>query len=267
MAELRALEIVSVTLDQRIGTVLGGYRIIEPLGSGGTSVVYRAEHVRLGRPAALKLLAPGLGEADFSERFLRESQLAASLDHPNIVPIYDAGEEDGLLYIAMACIEGSDLKTLLAREGRLPVRRALRIVGQIASALDAAHARGLVHRDVKPANILVGPDDRAYLSDFGVVKELAGRGTTRTGSFVGTIEYSAPEQIEGKDVDGRADVYALACVFYEGVVGTPPFHRSSEVAVLNAHLHAPPPKLTKAARGLPHQLEHVIQKALSKSPL
>src|SRR5919108_6633695 len=247
MAELRALEIVSVTLDQRIGTVLGGYRIIEPLGSGGTSVVYRAEHVRLGRPAALKLLAPGLGEADFSERFLRESQPAASLDHPSIVPIYDAGEEDGLLYIAMACVEGSDLKTLLGREGRLPTRRALRIIGQIGAALEAAHTRGLVHRDVKPANILVAADDRAYLSDFGVVKELASNGSTRTGSFIGTIDYCAPEQIEGNDVDARTDVYALACVLYECLAGEPPFHRPSDVAVLNAHLHSPPARLTRAA--------------------
>jgi serine/threonine protein kinase len=263
----RALEIVPMTLDQRIGTVLGGYRIIEPLGSGGTSVVYRAEHVRLGRPAALKLLAPGLGEADFSERFLRESQLAASLDHPSIVPIYDAGESDGLLYIAMACVEGSDLKTLLGREGKLPTRRALRIVGQIGAALEAAHARGLVHRDVKPANILVSEDDRAYLSDFGVVKELASNGTTRTGSFIGTIDYCAPEQIEGGEVDARTDVYALACVLYECLAGTPPFHRPSEVAVLNAHLHAPPPKLTRAAPDVPPGLEQVIAKALSKSPL
>jgi protein kinase-like protein len=264
---LHALEIVSMAVDRRIGTVLGGYRIVEPLGSGGTSVVYRAEHVRLGRPAALKLLAPGLGEADFSERFLRESQLAASLDHPSIVPIYDAGEEDGLLYIAMACVEGSDLKAVLAREGRLATRRALRIVGQIGAALDAAHARGLVHRDVKPANILVADDDRAYLSDFGVVKELSSNGTTRTGSFIGTIEYCAPEQIEGRDVDARTDVYALACVLYECLAGTPPFHRPSEVAVLNAHLHAPPAKLTRAAPDVPPALEHVIAKALSKSPL
>jgi serine/threonine protein kinase len=267
MTGLRALEIVPVTLDQRIGTVLGGYRIIEPLGSGGTSVVYRAEHVRLGRPAALKLLAPGLGEADFSERFLRESQLAASLDHPSIVPIYDAGEEDGLLYIAMACVDGSDLKAVLGREGRLPTRRALRIAAQIGAALDAAHARGLVHRDVKPANILVTADDRAYLSDFGVVKELSSNGTTRTGSFIGTIEYCAPEQIEGRAVDARTDVYALACVLYECLAGTPPFHRPSEVAVLNAHLHAPPPKLSRTAPDVPPPLEHVISKALSKSPL
>jgi serine/threonine-protein kinase len=267
MEAARTLELVRVKLDQRIGTELGGYRILEQLGHGGTSVVYRAEHVRLGRPAALKLLSPGLGEADFSERFLRESRLAASLDHPSIVPVYDAGEDDGLLWIAMACVEGTDLKTLIKEEGALPLRRALFILGQIASALDAAHARGLVHRDVKPANILVGPEDRAYLSDFGAVKELASAGMTRTGTFVGTIEYCAPEQIEGGEVDARTDVYALACVLYEALSGTPPFHRPSEVAVLNAHLHAPPPRLTKAAPGLPSGLEHVIQKALSKSPL
>jgi Protein kinase domain len=263
----RALQLVTMAPDKRIGTELAGYRIVEPLGSGATSVVYRAEHVRLGRQAALKLLTPAFGEADFQERFLRESQLAASLDHPSIVPVYDAGDEDGLLYIAMACVEGSDLKTLLAEECRLPARRALRIIGQIGSALDAAHVRGLVHRDVKPANILVAAEDRSYLSDFGVVKELASNGTTRTGSFVGTTEYSSPEQIEGQSVDGRADVYALACVLYECLAGTPPFHRPSEVAVLNAHLHAPPPKLTRAAPDVPPALEPVIEKALSKSPL
>ena len=248
-------------------TVVAGYRILEPLGRGGSSVVYRAEHVQLGRVAALKLLTPTLGESEQQDRFLRESRLAASLDHPNIVPVYDAGEEEGRLYIAMACIEGSDLKGLLVQEGRLPLRRALRVVAQVAAALDAAHVRGLVHRDVKPQNILVGPDDRAYLSDFGVVKEAAAVGTTRTGSFIGTIEYCAPEQIEGRDVDPRADVYALACVLYECLVGTPPFHRSSEIAILNAHLHAPPPKLSKAAPDLPEALEPVLAKALSKSPL
>src|SRR5436190_2553913 len=267
MEAASTLELVRVKLDQRIGTELGGYRILEQVGRGGTSVVYRAEHVRLGRLAALKLLAPAFGDADFSERFLRESRLAASLDHPSIVPVYDAGEQNGHLWIAMACVEGSDLKALLVQEGRLPLRRTLRIVGQIASALDAAHARGLVHRDVKPGNILVGDGDRAFLSDFGVVKELANVGTTRTGSFVGTISYCAPEQIEGRDVDARADQYALACVLYECLVGTSPFHRASEVAVLNAHLHAPPPKLTKAAPDVPAALEPVLAKALSKSPL
>src|SRR5437764_13175755 len=194
MEHRAALQLVPMVVDGRIGTELGGYRLVEPIGGGGTSAVYRAEHVRLGRSAALKLLTPSVGEADFRERFLRESQLAASLDHPSIVPVYDAGETDGLLYIAMACVDGSDLKTLLAEEGRLPVRRALRIVAQVGSALDAAHAKGLVHRDVKPANILVAEDDHAYLSDFGAVKELASGGTPRTGAFVGPLESWAPEQ-------------------------------------------------------------------------
>src|SRR3954447_6919072 len=267
MRPVQALQLGCMAVDRRIGTELGGYLIVEPIGSGGTSVVYRAEHVRLGRTAALKLLVPGFSEADFARRFLRESQLAASLDHPNIVPVYDAGEEDGLLYIAMACIDGSDLKALLAEEGRLPLRRALRIVGQIGSALDTAHSRALVHRDVKPANILVAADDRAHLSDFGVVKELTSGGATRTGSFVGTIEYSAPEQIEGRDVGPTTDVYALACVLYECLAGEAPFHRESEVAVLNAHLHDTPPKLSRAAPDLPPALDAVLAKALSKSPL
>jgi tRNA A-37 threonylcarbamoyl transferase component Bud32 len=254
-------------IDRRTGTEVGGYVIGEEIGRGATSTVYRAEHVRLGRTAAVKLLAPALGEHDFRERFVRESKLAASLDHPSIVPIFDAGEQDGLLYIAMACVDGSDLKALLVEEGRLPLRRTLRIVAQIASALDAAHARGLVHRDVKPANILVGAGDRAFLSDFGVVKELSTAGMTRTGGFVGTIAYSSPEQIEGRDVDARTDEYALACVLFECLVGTSPFHRSSEVAVLNAHLHDSPPKLTKTAPELPAGLEPVLAKALSKSPL
>jgi serine/threonine-protein kinase len=267
METARTLELVRVKLDQRIGTELGRYRILEQLGRGGTSVVYRAEHVRLGRQAALKLLSPGLGEADFSDRFLRESRLAASLDHPNIVPVYDAGEEEGLLYIAMAYVEGTDLKALVTEEGPLPLGRALGLAGQVASALDAAHERGLVHRDVKPANILVGPDDRAYLSDFGAVKELASGGMTRTGSFVGTIEYCAPEQIEGGPVDARTDVYALGCVLWECLTGTPPFHRQTEVAVLNAHLHAEPPKLARVTPELPSGLEPVLTKALAKQPL
>jgi serine/threonine-protein kinase len=252
-----------VNLDQWIGKELGGYRLVEQIGRGGTSVVYRAQHVRLERHAALKLFSRGLGEDEFGERFLRESRLAASLDNPAIVPVYDAGEEDGLLWIAMACVEGTDLKALIAAEGQLPVRRALAILGQVAGALDAAHSRGLVHRDVKPANILVGAGDRAYLSDFGVAKELASGGNTRTGSFVGTIEYCAPEQIEGEPVDARTDVYALGCVLYEALTGRAPFHRPSEVAVLNAHLHAERPRL---GHGFPAELDRVLEKALAKRP-
>jgi serine/threonine-protein kinase len=253
--------------DGRIGSEIAGYRVLEQIGHGGTSVVYLAEHVRLGRKAALKLLAPAFGDADFSDRFVRESQLAAGIDHPAIVPVYDAGEAGGVLYIAMAHVEGSDLRALLREEGPLAPARALAILGQVAAALDAAHARGLVHRDVKPANILVGADDRAFLSDFGAVKELAAAGMTRTGAFLGTIEYAAPEQIEGKALDARTDVYALACVLYECLAGEPPFHRESEVAVLNAHLHAAPPQLHKAQPELPAALDTVVAKALSKTPL
>ena len=222
MEDARTLELVRVKLDQRIGTELGGYRIVEQLGRGGTSVVYRAEHVRLGRGAALKLLSPGLGDADFGDRFLRESRLAASLDHPNIVPVYDAGEDDGLLWIAMACVEGTDLKTLIADEGPLPVRRALSIVGQIASALDAAHARGLVHRDVKPANILLAHDGRTLLTGFGlgtVASFNAGPGAS--GQFA--PDYVAPERLVGREVDGRADVYSLAAVIFEATTGRRPW--------------------------------------------
>src|SRR5207247_2029520 len=228
----------------------------------GMGRVYLAEDTRLGRKVALKLLDPELADDErFRDRFTRESRLAASIDHPNVIPIYEAGEHEGTLFIAMRYVEGTDLARLIEDEGPLAADRTASFVTQVASALDAAHERGLIHRDVKPGNILVGRDDRAYLSDFGVVKELAGAGTTRTGSFVGTIEYCAPEQIEGKDVDARADVYALACVLYECVVGTPPFHRSSDVAVLNAHLHASPPKLSKAAPDLPAAIDPVLAKA------
>ena len=239
--------------DGRIGSEIAGYRVLEQIGHGGTSVVYLAEHVRLGRKAALKLLAPAFGEADFSDRFVRESQLAAVARPPRIVPVYDAGEEDGAaLHRDGATSTGSDLARCSARRGRCRCAARCAILGQVAAALDAAHARGLVHRDVKPANILVGADDRAFLSDFGAVKELAAAGMTRTGSFVGTIEYGAPEQIEGRDARRahrrlRPRVRALR---------VPRRRRrrsiaTSEVAVLNAHLHAPPPQLHKAQPELP----------------
>ncbi len=249
-----------------IGTEIGSYKIVEAIGSGGTSVVYRAEHVRLGRPAALKLLGTGFGGSDFSERFLRESRLAASLQHPNIVPVYDAGEERGVLYIAMAYIAGSDLRELLEREGPLDLRRTLRIAGQIADALDTAHAAGLVHRDVKPANILVTEDDRALLTDFGAVKEVIGPGAD-TGGFLGTVDYAAPEQIENRDVSTRVDVYGLACVLWECLTGSPPFRRASEVETLYSHLHSPPPRLRSLRPDLPAPLEPVLSRGLAKSPL
>jgi protein kinase-like protein/tetratricopeptide repeat protein len=250
-----------------IGSVIAGYRLDEEIGTGATSVVYRATHVRLGRAAALKLLTPGLGDADFSDRFVRESRLAASLEHPSIVPIFDAGEEGGVLFIAMAYVPDGDLGALLRRERPLPLGRTLLIGAQIADALDVSHTHGLVHRDVKPANILVTNDDRALLTDFGTVKEVSAPAQTRTGGFLGTVDYAAPEQIEGNDVDARTDVYGLACVLWECLAGAPPFRRSSEFATLYAHLNDPVPRLRTLQPELPAGIESVLARGLAKSPV
>ena len=190
--------------DPLIGIEFAGYRIEEQVGRGGMGVVYRAEHVLLGRRDALKVLIPELSADEaFRERFLRESRLAAAIEHANIIPIYHAGEVDERLYLAMRYVRGPDLRTVLKHEGRLEPERAVSVVEQVASALDAAHARGLVHRDVKPANILLTEGGHVYLSDFGIAKHTATRGgLTQTGSFIGTLDYAAPEQIEGKELDG-----------------------------------------------------------------
>ncbi len=246
-------------------SVVGGYVLGDEIGSGASSVVYAATHERLGRRAAVKVLVlPPRGS--WRERFLRESQIAASLDHPNVIPVYEAGEEDGRMYIAMRYVQGSDLRQLLGEAAPLPVGRVVRIVSQVAAALDAAHARGLVHRDVKPGNILLEEDDHAYLSDFGVAKDAAGHGLTRTGGFLGSVEYSAPEQIEGRSLDGRADVYSLACVAYECLTGTAPFHRPTEIATLHAHLSAPTPDARDSRPELPAAVAEVLRKALSRDP-
>jgi tRNA A-37 threonylcarbamoyl transferase component Bud32 len=238
---------LTVLTDRRIGTELAGYRVEALLGRGGMSVVYLAEHLRLKRKVALKLLAPELArDAGFRQRFLRESELAASLDHPNVVPVYDAGTADDLLYIAMRYVDGHDLKALLRREGPLPPVRALALCAQVAAALDAAHARGLVHRDVKPSNVLIAegePRDHCYLADFGLTKLVADQTEPQDAAHVaGTIDYVAPEQIRGAAIDARADVYSLACLLYECLVGEVPFWHASDVAVLYAHLEAAPPK-------------------------
>ncbi|HEX3268009.1 MAG TPA: serine/threonine-protein kinase [Gaiellaceae bacterium] len=256
----------------RIGTVFAGYRIEALRGRGGMSVVYRAEHPRLGNTVALKLLSAELAEDEsFRERFVRESRTAASLAHPHIIPIYDAGDAEGVLYIAMRYVEGPDLKALAAGEELLPPDRVLRLGAQVASALDAAHARGMIHRDVKPANILVesGAEgrDHAYLADFGLTKHVESHtGITGTGQFVGTIDYMAPEQIEGRQVDGRADIYALGCVLFECLAGTPPFKRETEVAVLWAHMRDEPPALSEVRTGLPPAADAALIQALAKNP-
>jgi serine/threonine-protein kinase len=259
-------------MDPRVGTEFAGHRIEDVIGRGGASVVYLAEHLRLGRKVALKVLAPHLADDEaFRERFIRESRIAAGLDHPNVVTVYDAGEVDGSLYISMRYVEGSDLGRLLHAEAPLDASRTVSILSQIASALDAAHAQGLVHRDVKPANMLVEavPEmpglERAYLSDFGISKRTTSReGLTRTGQFVGTVDYVAPEQITGEPVDGRTDVYSLGCVLFECLSGTVPFAGESGVATIYSHLHDPPPELEGFGAQGPG-LNRVVAKALSKS--
>jgi DNA-binding SARP family transcriptional activator/predicted Ser/Thr protein kinase len=250
------------------GSDFAGYRLERPVARGGMGVVYLATHLRLSRQVALKLLAPELAEdADFRERFLTEAHMAAALEHPNVVPVYDAGEEQGFLFLAMRYLPGGDLRELLQREGRLSLERTLRIVEQVASALDAAHELGLVHRDVKPANILFSErHEIAYLSDFGVAKRQSSKGLTRTGSFLGSIDYCAPEQIESALVDGKADVYSLGGVLYHCLTGQPPYVRESEVAVLTAHLRDPPPSLSSVRPDLPAAVDVVLATAMDKQP-
>ena len=243
------------------GETFAAYRIESVVGRGGMGVVYRAADLRLERPVALKLVAPELAEDEvFRRRFLREPKLAAALDHPNVVPIYEAGEHEGRLYLAMRFVDGSDMRTLLRQEGGLPVERSIAILEQVASALDAAHRRGLVHRDVKPANVLVDEDGHAYLTDFGVTKQLGGD-STDTGQIVGTLDYLAPEQIRGEDLSDRADEYALGCVLFECLTGAPPFRRATEAETLWAHMQDPVPPVP----GRP-ELDPVLRKALAKEP-
>lgn len=257
-----------MTGDQRIGTEIAGFRIQEELGRGGMGVVYLAEQSSPRRRVALKILSPDLArDPAFRERFTRESEAAASVEHPNVIPVHASGESDGVLYIAMRYIQGEDLATLIHREGPLPSGRAVSICSQIAEALDEAHEVGLVHRDVKPGNILVARGDRAYLSDFGLIRRSkVETGLTRTGQFMGTIDYCAPEQIRGEEVDGRADVYSLGCVLYECLAGTPPFARETEIATLYAHLEEPPPSTTSSPSGPSRELDRVIARAMAKRP-
>jgi serine/threonine-protein kinase len=250
------------------GETFGGYAIESLLGRGGMGAVYLATHARLARKVALKVIAPELAhDEEFRARFLRESQLAASLDHPNVISIYDAGEVDGTLFLAMRYVNGPSLQTLLRARGTISVEEALRLVEQIGGALDAAHAAGLVHRDVKPANILLSErGDQTYLCDFGLAKQASSRGVTQTGSFFGTVDYCAPEQIEGHGVDGRADLYSFGAVLFHCLAGQPPYRRATDFAVLEAHLRDPPPALSTARPGLPGALDGVLVTAMAKYP-
>lgn len=253
------------------GQVVAGFRVEKLIGQGANGTVYLAEDMTSGDRVALKLLAPELaGDERFRQRFLRESQLAAGLEHPHIVPTLMAGEDDGLLYLAMVYVEGSDLRELLRREGRLDPERALGLAEHVAEALDAAHVTGLVHRDVKPGNILLADGaggEWAYLCDFGLARHVSSVSSlTGDRGFVGTIDYVCPEQIEGGPIDGRADVYSLACVLFECLAGARPYERESELSVVFAHLNEPPPPLSDFRPELSAAFDEVFATALAKSP-
>jgi hypothetical protein len=253
------------------GEEFAGYRIESRLGRGGMGILYLAVEPGLERRVALKLIAPEAASDDvFARRFAEESRIAASIEHPNVVPIYAAGEEEGVPWIAMRFVAGSDLGRRLAREGRLEPAEAVALIAQIGNGLDAIHAAGLVHRDVKPANVLLSGDpgsEHAYITDFGVARNVATQsGLTQTGRFVGTLDYVAPEQISGESIDARVDVYALGCLLFELLTGEVPFPREGEAARLYAHLHDPPPAPSLYATAVPMALDDVVIRAMSKSP-
>jgi hypothetical protein len=248
-------------------TGVPGYRVEALIGRGGMGEVYRAVDERLGRPVALKVLTDALAADErYRARLLEESRRAASLDHPNVVPVYEAGEADGLLFLAMRYVTGTDLRALLRREGALEPERAIAIAAQVADALDAAHRRGLVHRDVKPSNVLLDHADgreHAYLADFGLTQSMADRVPT-DGRFSGTVDYVAPEQIRGDAVDGRTDQYGLACLLFEALTGDVPYRSGSGVGALFAHLEEPVPPVGDRRVGLPAELDPVFARALAK---
>ena len=254
------------------GSRVAGYLLEQLVGAGGMAAVFRARDERLGRVVALKLLASGLpDDGRFRERFVREARAVAAVDHPHIIPVYEAGEADGIPFIAMRFVAGGDLRTVVDRGGGLPPARAAAFLSAVASALDAAHAAGLVHRDVKPANMLVdagpGRPEHVYLSDFGLARGmLSSSGLTMAGQFLGTPEYAAPEQINGRAVDGRADQYGLACVAYTLLTGSPPFVRNLPMAVLYAHVSEPPPQVTAVRPDLSDAADQVLATGLAKAP-
>lgn len=253
------------------GAVVAGYRVDELIGRGGMGLVYRVRHVALNRIYALKLLAPSLAEDEqFRDRFKREMRIAASLHHPNVVGIHYAGEHDGLLFFVMDYVTGTDLREILLKQGALEPTRAVDLLEQFASALDAAHRRGLVHRDVKPANILItvrDGEEHAYLTDFGLAKKFdTASGLTVKGAVVGTVDYMAPEQITGAHTDARTDIYALGCVLYQMLTGSVPYERENSVATLFAHVHEPPPSLEAGIAATYPAFAEVLERAMAKEP-
>ncbi len=256
-----------ITAELVTGSEFAGYRIEEVAARGGMGVVYRATQHRLTRMVALKLVTPALAQDPaFRERFRREWTIAASIDHPNVIPVYEAGDEDGVLFIAMRWVEGTNLRGLIDR-GPLEPARAARLVSQVAGALDAAHERDLIHRDVKPANILVTEQDHVYLTDFGLTKHASSiSGLTKTGQWVGTVDYTAPEQIEGAACGPQTDVYSLGCVLFEALTGQPPYRRENELAALWAHMYTAAPSVREAAPDVPAAFDAVVRRAMAKEP-
>ena len=254
-----------------IGSEIAGHRLEAVAGRGGMGVVYRATQLRLKRQVALKLIASDLAaDPSFRERFEHESEIAAQIEHPHVIPLYEAGEEDGQLYITMRYVEGTDLRAMISREGALAPPVAAEILAQVCGALDAAHERGLVHRDIKPANVLIAgtrEEPHAYLTDFGLTKQAASSGgMTKTGMFVGTLDYIAPEQLKGDPVDARADVYALGCMLYQMLTGRVPYPRDSEPAKMYAHMSEPPPSMRQVAPQVPVAFDEVVARAMAKEP-
>lgn len=254
----------------RVGEQLGGFVIEGVAGRGGMADVYRARDPQLDRIVALKVISPFLaGDPSFRSRFVRESRIAASIDHANVLPVYAAGEQRGRLYIAMRFVEGRDLALHVREQGSLTVTDAVAIVAELAGALDVAHARALVHRDVKPANALIeeGPGTRVYLADFGLCRDYRSvEEMTRAGQPVGTVAYSAPEQLRGEPVDARADIYALGGLFYTLITGRVPFPAGSDAEALAAHLHQPPPRPSRLAPNIPRSVDAVVARAMAKDP-
>jgi hypothetical protein len=265
----------AVDADRSLGMQVAGYAIESVLGRGAMGVLYVARQQSADRRVALKRIHPAFADdEEFRERFLREARAAAAIDHPHILPVYDAGESNGVLFIAMRLVEGEDLRAILRASGRLAPDRVLVIAGQIGAALDAAHARGLIHRDVKPGNILVAQQtdadetDFCYLTDFGISTWTTSSAPTltTTGRMVGSLNYAAPEQIEGKRVGAAADLYSLGCVLFECLTGSPPFAGRSAPGVLYAHVHEEPPPVSSFRPELPPAVDAVVGRALRKRP-
>ena len=251
------------------GSTFAGYEVESVVGAGGIGILYRARQLRLDRPVALKLVEPDVArDPVIRERLRREARMVAALEHPNVVPLYAAGEEDETVYIVTRWVEGTELGTLIGRHGPLEPARAARIAAQIAAALELAHEKGLVHRDVKPSNVILTSEDHVYLTDFGLAKRAGtAAGLTGVDQMLGTIDYVAPEQIEGSEPDARGDVYSLGCVLFEMLMGEPPFAvRGGGMAKMWAQVNAEVPSVRERRPDVPAALEDVMRRAMAKAP-